>query len=404
MAKKKRKVQLKNKTQPQNHQKQQPQIIFYSGGVSDGCSIFRMEMPRKALNESNQAICQISNHIFPLVLPNGKGGALLNPVYKNTHCVVKQRPTNPNELEFCKTFKQVQQQIKGSGQLSRFVMDVDDILHGDHVSKYNTNGKHFFDNKRFNTFAECVKQSDELHVCSKAMRDFYREEIGFEQVLYKPNFLPKYYYDWFDLERSKKVYEKNQKKPRILYAGAAQHFDKLNQNGGKDDFTHILDLIHKTKHDWQWVFYGAHPNQLQSDVNSGLIEFHQYTPFSDYPKKLMSLEPTVMLAPLENNTFNKCKSNIKLTEAGALGIAGVYQNLDPYEEAPLKFDSADEMADQINFLLESWENYEKVILEQRQFAEQFFIEDNINFLLGSYLTEWESTKRNVVCPKIREIQ
>ena len=195
MAKKKRKVQLKNKTQPQqNNSNQKPQILLYSGGVSDGCSIFRMELPRKALNESNQAICQISNHLFPMAIPSGKGQMVVNPVYKNTHCVVKQRPTNPNELQFSKTFKELQKQIQKTGQLSRFVIDVDDILHGDYVSKYNTNGKHFFDNKRFKTFAECVKQSDELHVCSKAMRDFYREEIGFEQVLYKPNFLPKYYY------------------------------------------------------------------------------------------------------------------------------------------------------------------------------------------------------------------
>jgi hypothetical protein len=401
----KRKLKFKNKSIGSKPKKVKLNALFYSGGTSDGCTIYRFEIPRTTLNVSNSAKIQITNFIQPMVVDSPKG-KIINPVYTNTGSVVIQRPTDENKLNQIKHLVNVQKQIKQNGSEIpfRLCVDVDDILHGDHVSRFNSNGSHFFDNKRFEVFSEAVRHVDELHVCSKSMADFYKEHIGVDHVTYKPNFLPKYLFDWYDEERSRRNFEKHKSKPRILYAGAAQHFDVLNQNGGVDDFTHVLDLIEKTKNEWQWVFYGAHPTQLEADVKNGVIEFHKYTPFMDYAKKLIDLEPTVMLAPLQDNTFNRCKSNIKLTEAGALGIAGVFQNLEPYEGAPLQFDDSQHMADNIKFLLSDWDKYVSVLREQRKFSEDFFAEDNTDLMLASYFTNIGSIARRKVCQKLVDIQ
>lgn len=406
----KRSLKFNKVTEKQQTNKKLKSALFYTAGVGrDGCGAFRMEWPRSILNTHGVAEIQNTSFIQPFEV-NSPKGKVINPIYAGVDAgvdaVVMQRPTDVGRLNSTRVFSAMQKSMAARGAKPfRTIIDVDDILHGDYVSKYNSNGSHYFNNERFKVFAEAVKNSDELHVCSKAMAEFYKEHIeGYTNVLHKPNFLPKYLYDWYDEDRTQKNYEKHQDKPRILYAGATQHFDVLKQNGGKDDFTHILELIERTKHNWQWVFFGGHPTQLEADVKSGLIEYHRYVPITSYPKKLIELEPTVIITPLENNTFNACKSNIKLTEAGALGIAGVYQDLDPYAEAPLKFETADEMADHIKFLLNDWDDYVKVIRQQREFSEKFFAEDNLDMMLASYFTDFNSVARNKICPRLKDIQ
>lgn len=401
----KRKLSFNRKTRDPKSKIGVKNAVFYSGGTSDGCSIFRFEIPRITLNTTNSAKVQITNFVQPMNVDGPNKTRIINPVYVHTDVVVIQRPTDGVRLNHIKHLRNLQKHLSVNNEDPfRLCVDVDDILHGDYISKFNSNGKHFKDNKRFNNFSESVKHCDELHVCSKPMAEFYKEHIGVDHITYKPNFLPKYMFDWYDEERTKKNFEKHKSKPRILYAGASQHFDVLNQNNGIDDFSHILDLVNKTKHEWQWVFYGGHPTQLKDDVKSGLIEFYEYSPFMDYAKKLIDLEANVMLAPLENNTFNACKSNIKLTEAGALGIAGVFQDIAPYDGAPLKFTTSDEMADHIKFLLTDWDNYVKVIREQREFSKDFFAEDNIDVMMASYFTPFNSISRKTACPKLVNIQ
>jgi hypothetical protein len=42
------------------------------------------------------------------------------------------------------------------------------------------------------------------------------------------------------------------------------------------------------------------------------------------------MDVDIFIAPLVDNLFNRCKSSIKYWEYSALGIGGVYSNLDPY--------------------------------------------------------------------------
>ncbi|MBC8017590.1 MAG: glycosyltransferase, partial [Verrucomicrobia bacterium] len=52
--------------------------------------------------------------------------------------------------------------------------------------------------------------------------------------------------------------------------------------------------------------------------------------YQSYAQKLAGLNIDIALIPLEDNPFNRCKSNIKWLEYSACGYAGVYADLAPY--------------------------------------------------------------------------
>jgi hypothetical protein len=198
-------------------------------------------------------------------------------------------------------------------------------------------------------------------------------------------------------------FEKHKHKPRILWAGSASHIDGSNINNGKDDFNGIEKFVLSTLDDYQWVFYGASPTWARSYIMDGRIEFHNWTGITDFPMKIHNINANLVIAPLRNNFFNECKSNIKLTEAGAIGVAGVYQDIEPYKEAPLKFKTADEMADQIKKVLSDEDFYVKTLREMRDISEGYFLDNNHNLVYASIFEHLGSLNREVISPKLIEI-
>jgi hypothetical protein len=54
-----------------------------------------------------------------------------------------------------------------------------------------------------------------------------------------------------------------------------------------------------------------------------------------YPQKLASLDLDLAIAPLENNQFNDCKSNLRLLEYGACGFPVICSNARAFTETLL---------------------------------------------------------------------
>ena len=54
--------------------------------------------------------------------------------------------------------------------------------------------------------------------------------------------------------------------------------------------------------------------------------------YADFASYFAAQHCDVFMAPLRDNTFNRCKSGIKYLEYGALGAAGVFSRLDPYDK------------------------------------------------------------------------
>ncbi|MGB7802168.1 glycosyltransferase [Buttiauxella sp.] len=97
------------------------------------------------------------------------------------------------------------------------------------------------------------------------------------------------------------------KKPRIGWAGGSSHTGDLEM---------ILDVVKAFAGEVEWVFFGMCPPKLLPYVD----EFHGGVDIALYPQKLASLNLDLALAPVEDNLFNACKSNLRLLEYGACAV------------------------------------------------------------------------------------
>jgi hypothetical protein len=173
-------------------------------------------------------------------------------------------------------------------------------------------------------------------------------------------------------------YDTYKKKPRILYAGSGAHFDVDNRVNQNDDFAHVIEAIAKTVDKYQWVFLGAYPLPLKNLIQSGKIEFHPWANLYFYGEKIKNLRVNMMVAPLQDNNFNKSKSDLKLVEANCFGIPIACQDLCTYEDAKFKFKTGDEMIAQIDDVLSKKGRYMNLSAKARSDANKRWLENDEN--------------------------
>ncbi|WP_210081919.1 glycosyltransferase [Pantoea endophytica] len=97
------------------------------------------------------------------------------------------------------------------------------------------------------------------------------------------------------------------RKPRVGWAGGSSH---------RGDLEMIADVVKEFTNEVEWVFMGMCPEKLRPYVH----EVHYGVDISLYPETLAALNLDLALAPVEDNIFNACKSNLRLMEYGACGI------------------------------------------------------------------------------------
>jgi hypothetical protein len=79
--------------------------------------------------------------------------------------------------------------------------------------------------------------------------------------------------------------------------------------------------------------------------------------YARFPEYAASLPIDIGIAPLTNNLFNRCKSDIKYQEYAAIGVPSVYTSIDPYRDrvrcgvTGLLADSRDEWITQLQRLI-----------------------------------------------------
>ncbi len=157
------------------------------------------------------------------------------------------------------------------------------------------------------------------------------------------------------------------KKLRIGWAGASQH---------KDDLEWLKPVIEATKEIVQWVFYGFVPDTF--DLKA--IEYHEATLLGQYHSTLASLKLDIAIAPLVNNNFNYAKSNLKLLEYGALGIATICSDIEPYQNSPaIRLENRPKLwIDAINKISENPLIRNDLSQKMHDWVKQnYFLEDNL---------------------------
>lgn len=112
------------------------------------------------------------------------------------------------------------------------------------------------------------------------------------------------------------------RKPRVGWAGGSSH---------QGDLEMIADVVKALADEVEWVFMGMCPEKLRPYVR----EHHNGVDISLYPAALAALNLDLALAPVEDNIFNVCKSNLRLMEYGACGIPVICSDVECYRHTDL---------------------------------------------------------------------
>jgi hypothetical protein len=350
-----------------------------------GCGFWRMIWPEFILNGYQKACI------------SGLTCMVLDPrFYRDIKAIRVQRQATPAQRDFIKELRKLSYELK-----FRMIYEVDDIVFKDDIPDYNRCKEPFCDKAISESIVDIMKTMDEITVTCNFMKEYYKEKIGTDRVTVIPNYAPKFWLDrFYNIEKIKNNFEKNKKRPRILYAGSGTHIDVMNKTNGKDDFGHVLESIIKARKKFKFVFKGCYPISLKPFIDSGEMEYVEWSPLFDLPKGVYDINCNAVYAPLADNTFNKSKSNIKMIESGALGLPGVFQDLCTYESADLKFKSGDDLINQLEYLTSDFDRYMELSKKVRTYVEGMWLEDHIDEYEAIYFTEWGSKERKEKAPNI----
>lgn len=333
-------------------------VVQYPADYS-GCGLYRMSTPAHLLNFHQKAMVQESTVM--IADPNW---------YANVKVVRVQRQATPHQLSFIKFLKDVQKHHK-----FKIVYEVDDIVFREDIPEYNKFKFAFMPDEIRNSSQQIMEMCDEITTTNRFIADYYSSKLNKKEVTVVPNFPPRWWIgNYFSESKVSQNFDKHKKRPRILYSGSGAHFDVDNRVGQKDDFEHVIDVIIKTRFMYRWVFIGAYPFRLKPYIDNGDLEFHPWQKLYDYPKKIAELEIQMMVAPLQKNTFNNAKSDLKYIEACCYGLPVACQDMITYQDAELKFNTGDEMIDLIKSEMTHVGRYKNQAIQRRKVAEDRYLE------------------------------
>jgi hypothetical protein len=276
---------------------------------------------------------------------------------------------------------------------------VDDIVFHEDIPKFNRCRAAFTDPEIRQSIADMLELCDEFCVVSEYMKQYYGSKIKNKKITVIPNYAPRMWFDrFYDEDRLAKLYDKNKKRPRILITGSGTHYDVANATGQKDDYSHVLQSIIRSRKDFEWVFMGGYPLLLKPFVDNGEMKYKEWSPLLQFAQGMYDVGAQATIAALEDNHFNRAKSYIKLTEAGHLGIPFVGQDMEPYKDAFYKFRTGEEMIDQLKLILKSEQNYMADSKKARKYADGFWLDDHLDEHIVMYTTRYGDVERKKLAP------
>ena len=360
-------VNLQNQQPPQPKKRQKDPwdgnvSVFYEGD-SGGCCWWRQKMPQLVINYSKLGNVLCMNKLIPD--PN---------FYTDVKSVRLQRQATPEHAEFMRHLRDIADK---NGM--KLIYEIDDVIFKDDIPKFNVARDAYNSEAILKSTIDMIGMCDTMSVTCDYLKGYFEDTVQHKDIRVIPNMASKMWFDGlYDRTKIMTSFEKNKKKPRVLYAGSGNHFNIKQVKDAPDDFSHVIDAVIKTQRQYQWVFMGAYPRELKPLIDSGVIEFHKWEMILNYPKKIHALDINAVVAPLIDCPFNRSKSNIKFLESGYLGIPGVFQDMITYKDAPIRFKTGDEMLDQLHKLLNDRQYYAKMSKRSRDYANRMWLEDNIN--------------------------
>jgi hypothetical protein len=255
--------------------------------------------------------------------------------YKNFTFCQFQRSATEHHYNLFVHFKS-QVQTKYSIPL---VYEIDDMLIG--IPEYNYAVNYYRKNEEW--VKKLMDVADGMICSTPWLKQQYSQYNKNIDVI--PNHLPKFI--WGDIYPAHEYKDENEK-IKILWAGSQNHFvnRQLTPTEEGGDFgKELIAYIKGTTHLYDWYLVGALPEELNSVRNK--ICYIPWKHIFEYPKCVKEIEADIAIAPLVDNPFNACKSNIKMLEYVACGAAAIYSDVEPYKKAYAKAKTDTEIIDWI---------------------------------------------------------
>jgi len=350
-----------------------------------GCGFWRMVWPEVALNAYQKAsISGLTSMVLDMRF------------YHGIKSIRFQRQATPIQEQFIAELKKAQ---KDMGY--RMLYEVDDIVFRHDIPDYNRCKEAFATKETEDTILRILSHMDEMTVTCQFMKDYYMEKTGLKNITVIPNYAPK---SWlgrlYNPERIARLYDQHKKRPRILYSGSGTHVDMINKTGFKDDFEHVVQEIIKARKKFKFVWKGTYPLAVKPFIDNGEMEFLGWTPLFDLPQAQYDAGCNATFAPLQDNIFNKSKSNIKMIESGGLGLPGAFQDLCTYADAEVKFKSGTDLINQLEYITSDFDRYMKLSSNLYQFTDKLWLEDHFDCYEAIYFTPWGSKERQLKSPEL----
>lgn len=238
------------------------------------------------------------------------------------------------------------------------IYEIDDAMGADDIPLYNRGHDAFQSKEIQDNIQYMLSVSDLVVVTTEYIKDYYHRKYGvpLERIIVTPNLLPRWWYgDRYDKERKVAQYLKYKSKPRIGIISSLSHYNIMNakdENGNiyGDDFDLVADAIRETVDDFNWIILGTAPRQVRDLAEKKKITCYPCVPILGYPAMIEHLQLQAIVAPLIDNEFNRCKSNIKYLECCASGIPLYASNVIPYKGVvpdQFLFSTQDELKDKL---------------------------------------------------------
>lgn len=212
------------------------------------------------------------------------------------------------------------------GKGKKIIMDIDDAiwyLRPDNIT-YETI---MANNKKMLHDVTCILDDvDRVTVTSSYLRNIVCDKTykRHEQVGVFPNYI--------DLELYKYRYPSvDREQITIMHFGSTTHFMDLQQ----ETFVKGMDMIMKEFPNVKFVTVGAFIPELRRKFGSryenkfGDVDIYKWIQ-NKFP--LYMEEADIVVAPVEEDIYNKAKSSIKFLEYSSAMKPGVYQNIRQYQE------------------------------------------------------------------------
>jgi hypothetical protein len=378
--------------------KQLVHCVNYFGDYC-ACGWYRMGWPTNMLKTKLNSDFQFRTTDTETLIPFGQyyaqdGGVRLVRI---------QRWFGWDKLKFLKEFLKPLSETIGF----HIAYEIDDVLLWEDIPQYNLARDTFHPDRVGDSVKQIMDLCDIITVSTETLKNFYSRKLNqpLEKFMVIQNYLPRWWIgDAMNIDRQMQQHAKQRFKPTLAFCCSTNHFDIQNRNGGVDDFTHLIPWILRSLNKYNFVFVGGVPQQLMEHVKAGRVQYQPPSDIFNYPREMQLRKIDLLCAPLLDNEFNRCKSNIKFLEFSALGIPMCGQNISTYNQyTKLVFnngDDIDRICNQLFFAPNAPEYYNHVITQQRTIIDNpsslsatgFWLEANINPFYNLYSIPQKTVK------------